>query len=259
MSTLSGGSAIVKDGLVFYVDPANTRSYSGTGSVFRSLSTYNNVGNLTGSPTVSYFRPENGGIYRFHTTAPSTEANINYIIFGTQSYPNGIDPLTGLTNSTISIFVRLLQTTGVQVLLGRYGDMFQSGYLAGGFLLSYSTGKFYMEHRTGPVAGNPGTHYENVSSSTAPNQNQWYHVCGTIEGNQRKMYINGVLETATASGFGNTMSFISVRTFIANQSDASGYMYSVKGDLSCAMIYNRALSASEVSQNFNTLRYRFGI
>lgn len=256
MSTLNGASSVVKDGLVFYVDPASPSSFVGTGSVFYDRTTNNLRGSLIGTPSVAYFRPENGGIFRFHTTAPSGFVSgrtaSNYIKFGTEV------PITGLTNSSISIFVRILENSGysgAQVLFSRYGTTNNNG----GFLLNYASSnrKFYLETRTG---GASADYYNYAISSTTASLNTWYHVCATMEGNQRKLYINGQLEMATFSGYGNTASYRSLNTYIGNQSDIdTTFSYYACIDFSCAMIYNRALSASEVSQNFNTLRYRFGI
>ena len=256
MSTLNGASSVVKDGLVFYVDPASPSSFVGTGSVFYDRTTNNLRGSLIGTPSVAYFRPENGGIFRLHTTAPSGFASgrtaSNYIKFGT-----GV-PVTGLTNSSMSIFVRILQNTGHEnaaILFSRYGTTTNNG----GFQLTYGTNnqKFYLEHRTGGITSD---YYGGASSTTTAVLNTWYQVCATIEGNQRKLYINGQLEMATQSGYGNTASYISLNTYIGNQSDVdTSFSYYACIDFSCAMIYNRALSASEVSQNFNVLRYRFGI
>ena len=39
--------------------------------------------------------------------------------------------------------------------------------------------------------------------------------------------------------------------------NATGGFY--QGNISAYKVYNRALSAAEVSQNFNALRYRYGI
>lgn len=253
---MNGGTSVVRDGLVFYVDPASPSSFVGTGSLFYDRTVNNLRGNLIGTPSVAYFRPENGGIYRFHTTAPSgfspglTAAN--YLKFGTEV------PVTGLTNSSISIFVRILENSGrngAQVLFSRYGTTTDNG----GFLLSYvsSNRKFYFETRTG---GSTPDYYNYAISSTTASLNTWYHVCGTLEGNQRKIYINGQLEMATFSGYGNTASYRSLNTYIGNQSDINTtFSYYACIDFSCAMIYNKTLTASEVSQNFNVLRHRFGI
>ena len=57
--------------------------------------------------------------------------------------------------------------------------------------------------------------------------------------------------------------YIASGSVIANQNlrlgsyDGSGYMFN--GNISNAQIYNKALSAAEVSQNFNALRGRYGI
>ena len=51
MSTLQGSGRFVTEGLVFYMDVANTKCYSGTGSSISDLSIEQNDGNLINGTT----------------------------------------------------------------------------------------------------------------------------------------------------------------------------------------------------------------
>ena len=71
-----------------------------------------------------------------------------------------------------------------------------------------------------------------------------------------KVYVNGTLDkTTTITGTFNTNIY---KTF-----SGLGYYqtnsHRLNGKLANFIIYNRELTASEVSQNFNALRGRFGI
>ena len=51
MSTIQGGSNIVRDGLVLYLDAANTKSYPGSGTTWSDLSLRGNNMTLVNNPT----------------------------------------------------------------------------------------------------------------------------------------------------------------------------------------------------------------
>lgn len=69
------------------------------------------------------------------------------------------------------------------------------------------------------------------------------------------LYLNGVsVATGTLPANGAT-SYYRVGTYVGSLNTA----YSLDGNISVSQIYNRALSASEVLQNFNALRGRYGI
>jgi hypothetical protein len=84
----------------------------------------------------------------------------------------------------------------------------------------------------------------------------WYQVVGTFTAGSRKLYINGSLVNSdTQSGTINTgQAGIGLGSFGGGN---TGYQFN--GDLAIVKAYNVELSASQVLQNFNALRGRFGI
>jgi hypothetical protein len=85
--------------------------------------------------------------------------------------------------------------------------------------------------------------------------NTWYHFVFTYNHSTylKQFYSNGVLQN---SGVGSVYS--GSGQFNVGQSYSSSGAY-MNGRISKVSIYNRALSAAEVSQNFNALRGRFGL
>jgi hypothetical protein len=67
------------------------------------------------------------------------------------------------------------------------------------------------------------------------------------------MYRNGVQITTAASSVNITNTTLTVG--LASRSGAGSFLY---GSISSAKVYNRALSAGEVTTNFNALRGRYG-
>ena len=89
-------------------------------------------------------------------------------------------------------------------------------------------------------------------SPLIPNTHAWTNVVGTFSknGNFKRIYINGILKNSgtNSSGSGN----------LYNRSIGARYAsYYFNGKISNVGVYNRALSDSEVLQNYNSLRWRY--
>jgi hypothetical protein len=85
---------------------------------------------------------------------------------------------------------------------------------------------------------------------------EWGNIVGTYDGTNQKIYHNGVEVASTNPGLG----FLDD----GNNNLAIGELFYgsnvfFNGKLSATSIYNRALTASEIQQNYNALRGRFGI
>jgi hypothetical protein len=109
------------------------------------------------------------------------------------------------------------------------------------------------------VVESGSTGYGTDNSSTQLSLNTWYQLVGQRDGANFKTYLNGTLTmNVTSSGF-TTSSIINNagRSLRINNSGLES-LYT-KADNANVKIYNRALSADEVSQNFNALRGRYGI
>jgi len=86
--------------------------------------------------------------------------------------------------------------------------------------------------------------------------NTWYHFVFTYNHTTylKQFYSNGVLQN---SGVGNA--YAGSGQFNVGQSYSSGGFGFMNGRISNAKVYNRVLTANEVSQNFNALRRRYGV
>jgi hypothetical protein len=86
----------------------------------------------------------------------------------------------------------------------------------------------------------------------------WYHAVGTWNGSTARLYINGSLSSSLnilLSG-----NFEPAVWFVGSTQALSGSVGNrFQGDVANLKIYNGALTDSEVQQNFNALRGRFGI
>ena len=157
---------------------------------------------------------------------------------GTDDYIQ-TDITTHYPNITLEAWARRTDTNTYRSLIGKYrGDPAQTE----SYELLFNSSAGIRFHVTASSI--------NYDSSTVANV--WYHVVGTYDGTTARLYLNG---EAVASG-SRTAGSNSVPFRIGASPRGANYN---NGDIARAFIYSRALSASEVKQNFNALRGRFGI
>lgn len=225
---------IVTNGLVLNLDAAKTDSYSGSGTTWRDISGNNNNGTLTNGPTFS-------GIGK--------QASIVF---------DGVDDLVNCGNTTSILSITNQLTFGGFVKFNTFGThrrfIFKDNGTEGVFESFYNpnVSKFDIEIVTSGVR-------TSVKITTTPSTNIVYYLVGTYDGLNIKIYVNGVLEN-TVSKTGNISIGPGGGLFLGNTNGgANPYSYYLNGNIYSTQIYNHALSATEVSQNFNALRGRYGI
>jgi hypothetical protein len=225
---------IVTDGLVLSLDAGNVKSYPGSGTVWTDKSGFNNNGTLTNGPT---FNSANGGSIVFDGTN-------DYVVIN--NFPN---LPVGNQSRTVNIWFYTNSTTWDENVnnLFFYGT---PGPVGTAFGIDFG---FYpqMEIYTWGGLGK-----DIVFNTTFP-QIGWSNILVTYDGATTiKIYENGnqtqTLLLSTSCNTGNTNVWIGSIT----PSYQSWYF---DGRVALTHLYNRALSAQEVSQNFNALRGRFGI
>lgn len=223
---ISYNSSIATRGLVFCVDAGNPRSYPGTGTtVYDATNT---------QPTTSMI---NGVAYTSGTSGYWT-------MDGVDDYIGGNSLTTTLAGGTMEIWTNI---TAINRNQGFFALNSGVGYL--NFWMP-STNNMRWE-----VIGTTGSSYATINATTISTTNTWYHFVGTFNGsNNTTIYVNGVAETSqtmTNQPSGSYTAPIEVGRYGGSFPSAS--------KISIARFYNRALSASEVLQNFNATRGRYGL
>jgi Concanavalin A-like lectin/glucanases superfamily len=114
--------------------------------------------------------------------------------------------------------------------------------ISGFFLKRDSSGPFtFQMHSADSTAG---TLYY-ATGTTTPTTATWYHLCGTFDGTNARLYVNGALEATSATvttwiAAGHTM--IGSGLWSAARTDFTN------GDIDDVRIYNTALTATQVSE-----------
>ena len=223
--------AIVKSGLVLYLDAGMVSSYSRTGTTWTDLSGRLNNGTLTNGPI--YNSSESGYI--------SLDSTNDYV-----SVPHN-SSLDLINTVTLETWVKYTTTTNT-VLIEKSNNNSH-----------YQLQIFNNTQGTPGIAGQlvfmlqPNSNNWVVSGITT-NDNNWYHVVGTYDRSTTtaRIYVNGVLRNTNSSistgPTSNTQPLL-----IGSRSGAAGFGGTIGG----VSIYNRVLSSTEILQNYNAGLTRF--
>jgi len=214
------GPDIVESGLVLALDAANSKSYPGSGTTWTDLSGNGNTGTLTNGPTYS---SANGGALTFDGV--DDKVSTNYKPSGARSYFIWVK-YNSLTHPSG------YQLTGTQE------------FNAYTYIGISNFGRVYYYAGTNSTGGNIG----NRDPVTV---NTWVSLGFVLNADgSRIVYKNGVNIHSNTGGLGGTATAEFSVGCINNN-------YHVNGNIAQVSIYNRALTATEVSQNFNALKSRY--
>jgi hypothetical protein len=222
MSVVGGPRfGIVQDGLVLNLDAGNTASYPGSGTTWFDL-TGNDDGILINGPT---FDSANGGSIVF-------DGVDDYVITNTSK-----TDFTTTNQITIGTWFKINTFTNIRGLL-QFANTLSSSLpwilvatRNGNELRYYVEGNYKITHTINPT----GIQYINL----------------TYDGTTWRVYLNGVLQGSYVGGIG---SYNGNNLYIGN--GFAGYL-----DMNCYNfhVYDRGLSNSEILQNYNATKTRFGL
>ncbi len=91
-----------------------------------------------------------------------------------------------------------------------------------------------------------GTTIYKADATTSLPINKWYHIAGVREGNNLKIYVNGILEGTTAIPPGTSINNVAARTFMSMGYIAASPYYSNNSNLDELRIWNTALSQTTI-------------
>jgi hypothetical protein len=212
---------IVTNGLVLNLDAGFTPSYPTTNTTWYDVSGSNN-GTLMNGPT---FNLGNGGSFIF----------------------DGSDDYVSLSNYTLNDSF----TYGIWVMRSGSGNQGNRGIVI-------SNAATYID-----VGFNDGIMFSLILSNGSQNlitygtmvpTGQWAYYSATYNQQSAILYLNGIQIASNnySLGVGRISNDFTIGSF-------DGGSYNLNGKITIAQVYNRALSAAEVLQNYNAQKGRFGL
>jgi hypothetical protein len=228
---------IVNTGLTMYLDAANKNSYKGSGTNWSDLSGNDYNATMYGSVP---FSTDSGGCFDFATVtgAASSVASLGFI-FGTNMVPT-----TG--NFTFSTWIKNPPTNAGQ------SGFFSNASSADGY--RFGLGKDAIYFLIGPTYTEGGVSFLSTLNSTS-----WYNITAVFARGeatpQIRTYLNGVFQGSTNFPASQT-AFTSYAPGMVRSGCCTPLF---TGKVSTFSVYNRTLTTTEILQNFNVIRNRFGV
>lgn len=231
MGMLVKKNDIANDGLLLRLDPSNLKSYGGTGTTLNDLTSNAINFTLVGTPVF-----DANGFFTFNGTN-------QYL---SRAHTNTIKPTTAIT---IEQWLKADDwNAGTSSTNYKCALSCTSG---GGYSHNIWSGAFYSYIFAGGRYLTPSVSVSNLTG--------WQHFVTTFDGRYARLYMNGVLVDTKDYGSSNTtMSYASNSILIGAEASAGT---SPEGDywqgkISNTLIYNRALSDSEILTNYNSTKFR---
>jgi hypothetical protein len=225
------GPNTVTNGLVLSLDAANVKSYTSGSTTWRDLSGSNNSGSLTNGPT---FSSDSGGSIVFDGVDDKV------VVPHISSY--------NLTNLTVLVWIKPISpyTGTFRGIISKEGaDRDWNFYLyssAGNGVINnyhFSTARASSYTSLSPIPGG------SLLLDT-------WHQCGfSISEGVLKYYLDGSIINQGSINFSPANSSYPITIGAANNY--------TKGNIATTQVYNRALSALEVQQNYNAQKSRFNL
>jgi hypothetical protein len=220
---------IVTDGLVLYFDAANNKSYPGSGTTWSDISRGGNNGTLVNGPT---YNSANGGSIVFDGVDDRISTNYSP---------------TSYTNTTQIIWYKWDGVNQLKVLY-YFGNSSSNGF---GLILNDGSNGGNVGNRISVLYG--GSYYNALNTGSLYAQlvsNQWCQLALTRDSSTTILYQNGNIIGSTS------------RT----PNTAASYNFSygditvgAAGNVSNMQFYIRVLPATEIQQNYNATKTRFGL
>ena len=232
------GPNIIQSGLELHVDASNIRSYPGSGNTWFDLSGKGRHLTLINGPT----------------------ASSKYLTFdGTEEYAERTSVGLSLTSFTVETIVRPISNPGSYRAFFSATEASLSDYEYG---LNWDMGPnstvAFTEINLEVSRAFGGFYDRDIKTSSTP-FGVWVHLAIVVDSgaNTYTQYVNGVSEYS--STYNGTITYFD-RIRVGARFYAGGTQGTFfPGDIAKTALYNRPLSASEIQQNFNAVRGRYGI
>ena len=226
---LAHSPRIVTDGLILALDAGNAKSYPGSGSTWTDLSGNSNTGTLT-SMAGSNYNSANGGYLDFDGTADYVD-------------------VSGSTTVSAATFLAWVRLDGDQ-------DSFTGVVFSRGTNVS-GMGFYNVTEQIGYTWNGDSNTWGWQSGLYVPTQ-EWCMMVVTVTSSVATAYL------CRSSGITSSTNSISHSSTILDSIEIGRDSHSSGGDtrffdgrIGMAMVYNKALTATEVQQNYNAIKGRY--
>ena len=237
------GPHSVTDGLVLCFDAANPISYISGSTTYTNLSRGNIVTTATltnqnSTVTVPQYSSENLGVLTFNGTGSVVSI---------------------LTNPSTSGFWPIPQFTLEAWFKSPGTGSRQTG---GGGIFGFTYGiRCFLNPSSGTIRFDVSSTTSSVVTITDTTKNyfdnQWHYVAFINNGISSSLYVDGALQASGAAPWNGTSPWPTNQLAVGRDNNNSNYYFS--GSIGPIKVYNKALTATEITQNYSAIKGRFGL
>jgi len=223
---------IVTDGLVLYLDAANTKSYVSGSTAWNDISRGGNNGTLVNGPTFS------------------SDGRGSIVFDGTNDYVGTNSTVGNGTTLSTEAWFRTTNTGGQRHILAKG--------IQGQYQYAIRMGFSPNQNRTDFITWQAGSaNYAGAGSEIITNDGNWHQFVGTIQqGVEIAAFVDGIKRNSNSSFTGTWNSNGTAEMRIGGRADGANPFL---GNIAIVRIYNRVLSSQEILQNYNATKSRFGL
>ena len=236
MGAVEGGPNVVYNGLVLYLDAANNKSYVSGSTSWNDLTGNKNVGTLTNGPT---FNTGSGGSIVFDGVDDYVNlgTSINFSNYNTSGF-------------TISFWVKVNST----IQTNKY--LFSKPNNAGtdnqfSVIYGYVANTYELYGGAGGVGANQTIR---TNSQINVNDTNWHNLTYSV-GTTTTGYLDSVIKFT--NNYASLTYVSSTNNNYLTAFNAGGFY--LNSNISTMQLYNRILSSTEILQNYNSTKTRFGL
>ena len=249
MGGFANNAPIVTDGLVFYVDAGNSKSYPGNGGTWSDLvgdndGSFNNMDDIN-NPSNNY-DSGNGGSIVFDDSNDIIACGSSNNITGDNLQTCTFSAWFKTTSTGLSYIASIKRQSTNSTLITLCVNTTANGIENNGHAGFMTRNNADSAHTT--VTDN--------NSGNGWNDGSWHCLVGVINGTTRTLYIDGVQKGTDTDGMqsvtGNTADF-TIGGFAISGFNNQFY----GGNIANVTFYRKSLSSAEVLQNYNALKNRF--
>ncbi len=236
---------IVKEGLVFFMDPANTTSYQPSATTAYDLSTLAAKASFINFDTNNNFDPSDGGGSIIYDGVDDT---VRIDTYGNPNIANDatLDSYLFTDEVSLEAFVKPSSFASDPNIIGKGANL--------GYRCRFTSDRrFWLYSSSGASVNNIQT------ASNLINADEWVHVVAVFSQSGLFAYVNGVLEASNSQPYLPDIlnpSSISCRLHLGRFC-GSGELF--EGKMGIVRVYHKALTADEVLKNLEADRNRYGI
>jgi hypothetical protein len=227
--------SVTPNNLILYYDPSNSSSYPGTGTTVNDLSGNNLNGTMS---NITYTNP----YFSYNGSTSQVSVPDNSLLDA------------GSDNWTMEVWFNASSSVGSTVILGKFDD----GGNAEDVSYSIRTSNTILFAQIGDGTGGVvGVDYVNSTNYTF-SSNTWYQaVYVWSSGVSLQTFINGVSIGTVSTSMSSLLN--SVNPLYLGRYNGGEFPQNFNGRIGITRLYNAALTSSQVLQNFNSDKSKYGL